>query len=188
VLGQYVPILASVDRLKEAASAGDVGAMLAEWAVVVPVGLGVVVGIAGLSNLIKWLLHHKERPTLGVLLGLLVGSVLGLYPFQRTAEVMPGDELSGMRVVDIVDVEGEPMARVESADGGVVDLVERAEWPTAVFTPSLGQVAASLGLGVLGLGITLGIAHFGRVKDDEEAESAADAAGGGRGGKAAVDR
>jgi hypothetical protein len=49
---------------------------------VLPVGLGLVAGIAALSNLLEWFLQRHRRPTLGLLLGLLLGSVLGLYPFK----------------------------------------------------------------------------------------------------------
>jgi len=75
VLGQYQTILGAVDQLKhgEAAAAAHV---------LVPVGLGMAAGIAGVSNLIRWTLHRYEQATLGVLLGLLFGSVLGLWPFQ----------------------------------------------------------------------------------------------------------
>jgi putative membrane protein len=76
VLGQYETILGAVDRLK----GGDVSGSLG---VLVPVAVGVVVGIVGVSNLIRWTLHRYEQATLGVLLGLLFGSVLGIYPFQE---------------------------------------------------------------------------------------------------------
>ncbi|NNK63968.1 MAG: DUF368 domain-containing protein [Gemmatimonadetes bacterium] len=50
--------------------------------VIVPVGIGAVLGIGLLSNLLRALLERFERPSHGFLLGLLVGSVLGLWPFQ----------------------------------------------------------------------------------------------------------
>jgi len=187
VLGQYVPILASVDRLKDALTAGDPAAALAEWTVVLPVGLGVVVGIAGLSNLIKWLLHHRERPTLGLLLGLLVGSVLGLYPFQHTVPPAIGDQLKGGAVVELTtDETGEPVALIQlptpSADPAAaattpaptLDPVTRDDWPTEVFTPSFLQLAAAAALTLAGLATTLAIARLGRLKDDEEADDASD--------------
>jgi len=78
VLGQYEQILGAVDTLK----GGDVRGSLG---VLVPVTIGVLVGIVGVSNLIRWTLHRYEQATLGVLLGLLFGSVLGIYPFQEFA-------------------------------------------------------------------------------------------------------
>ncbi|MHC4958702.1 MAG: undecaprenyl phosphate translocase family protein [Planctomycetota bacterium] len=75
VLGQYESILNAVDLLKER----DFGAAMP---VVIPVGVGVAVGIVGISNLIRWALQNQRAVTLGFLLGLLLGSVLGIYPFQ----------------------------------------------------------------------------------------------------------
>jgi putative membrane protein len=55
-------------------------------AIIIPVGIGVVVGIVGLAHLLKILLHRHERVTLGVLLGILLGSVAGLWPFGKAPE------------------------------------------------------------------------------------------------------
>jgi len=64
-----------------------VSAVREDWraslAVLVPVGFGVVLGIGVLSNVLKHLLVRYERGTHCVLLGLLFGSVLGLWPFQE---------------------------------------------------------------------------------------------------------
>jgi hypothetical protein len=51
--------------------------------IAVPVGIGVVAGVVGLSNLLKVLLRRYHRVTVGVLLGILLGSVLGLWPFDQ---------------------------------------------------------------------------------------------------------
>ena len=79
VLGQYETILGAVDQCKHG-KFGDAAP------VVLPVAIGVVVGIAGVSNLMRWALKHCEKATLGVLLGLLLGSVLGIWPFQEAVE------------------------------------------------------------------------------------------------------
>ena len=75
VLDQYDRVVGAVSSLKDR-----------DWSalkVLVPVGIGVVIGIVGLSNLLKLLLHRYEQATLGFLLGMLLGSVLGLWPFDR---------------------------------------------------------------------------------------------------------
>jgi putative membrane protein len=79
VLGQYETILGAVDQCKH----GEFGEA---WPVMLPVAIGVVIGIAGVSNLMRWALTHREKATLGVLLGLLLGSVLGIWPFQEAVE------------------------------------------------------------------------------------------------------
>ncbi len=144
VLGQYVPILASIDRCKEAVSARDFGALLAEWEVVVPVGLGVLVGIVGVSNLVKFMLRKFEGLTLGVLLGLLLGSVLGLWPFQRGVPPEIGSVFKGQTVTEELS-----------------QLIAAEDWPLEFFAPTPGQIAGALALIALGLATTLAIAKLG---------------------------
>lgn len=158
VLGLYVPILTGVDHVKHALKALDVGAMVEPTiGVVAPVGVGVVVGIVLVSNAIKWLLDHQRQLTLGVLLGLLVGAVVGLYPFQEgrvpaIGEIVKGREVTVERLADL----------------------DRDDYPVEWFTPTPMQVGGSLGLIALGIGITGAVAWLGR-KDDEAAPPAEEA-------------
>jgi hypothetical protein len=69
VIGQYDHVLAAVDDRN--------------LRVIAPVGIGAVVGIIGLSNILKFLLHRYHQPTVGLLLGILLGSVVGLWPFGK---------------------------------------------------------------------------------------------------------
>jgi len=85
VLGQYERILGAVDQCKRGLG-GDLGLIREAAQVVLPVGLGVIAGIVLVSNLVRWTLEHCEKATLGVLLGLLFGSVLGIWPFQAVVE------------------------------------------------------------------------------------------------------
>lgn len=156
VLGAYVPILSGIDAFKEALKAADAGALTSPLlGVVIPVGVGVVVGIVGVSNALRWLLDRYRSATLGVLLGLLVGAVVGLYPFQAGVEPQVGDVVKGR-----VQTE-ETLAELDAED-----------WPTAVFTPSAGQIGGSLGLILLGLGITLGIRRLSANDDSSEPQKA----------------
>ena len=75
VMNQYDRVLGAVDDLRQG--------IWSAWSIIVPVGIGAVIGIVGLSNLLKVLLRRYEKATLGFLLGLLLGSVLGLWPFGR---------------------------------------------------------------------------------------------------------
>lgn len=84
IMGLYLPIIAGVSSFKDALRGGDFGAVMSIGLTIgLPVGLGIVVGLVGFSSLLKFLLDRYHRPTLGFLLGLLVGSVIGLYPFQQ---------------------------------------------------------------------------------------------------------
>lgn len=160
LLGQYEPILGSIDLLKQGliGEAGfDLGKILVAMEVVVPVGIGVVLGIVGVSNALKWLLDRYEKPTLGVLLGLLLGAVVGLYPFQEPVPPGPGFEHRGM-----------PVPIEELAAVAVED------WPLERFRPDASQLGASLAALLAGLLLTFVIARLGEEGEDP-GEPAADA-------------
>jgi len=145
VLGVYVPILAGIDAVKVGLKAGDFGALQAPLIdVVIPVGLGVVIGVVAVSNVLKWLLSKFELPTLGSLLGLLVGAVVGLWPFQQGVAPEIGSTFKGQ----VVTAASLPTLKAE-------------DFPTAFFTPSIAQIAGALGLVVVGYAITMGVARIG---------------------------
>ncbi len=155
LLGQYEPILGTIDQIKrgllgDAASGApaDFALVLDALWVVVPLGLGVVGGVVGVSNLLRWLLERAEKATLGALLGLLLGAVVGLWPFQEGRPPVAGDVVKG-RVLT-----AETAAEVEVDD-----------WPVVRFTPTAGQVGTSGALIVAGLGATLLLGRIGREDD-----------------------
>lgn len=146
LIGQYVPILSAIDRFKQALQAGDLSAaMTPALTVMLPVGLGVVAGVVLIGNLLQWLLHRHQKPTLGALLGLLIGSTAGLWPFQVGVEPQVGDWIKGQEVT------AETIGEIEPED-----------WKVAYFTPTAGQVGASLAVVLLGFGLTVGVSRIGR--------------------------
>jgi len=153
VLGQYIVILeaigSSVDAVKERAWSDAAAGMH----VFVPVGIGVVIGVVGVSNLLKILLARFHRATLGVLLGFLVGAVVGLWPFQAPVEPALGDTFKGVVLATEDDV-----ARIVAED-------EQEDWPTVTFTPTPGQVAISLGCVLAGFLVSAGTARLGGSDD-----------------------
>lgn len=152
VLGQYVNILSAVGSFKDALSGRDLAVALEAMHVLVPVGLGVVIGVVGVSNLIKLLLARFERPTLGVLLGLLLGAVIGLWPFQQGVAPLEGAAFRGDTVVMI---DGRPAMRTTRR------IIEPKDYETSTFTPRPAQAAGAAGLVLLGFAISLGVARLG---------------------------
>ena len=148
VLGQYVTILGGIEAVVHALKARDIAAM---WepllGIVVPVGVGVVIGVVAVSNLLKVLLARHEKSTLGVLLGLLVGAVVGLWPFQHGVQPVVGAVVKG---------------RVMTAE--LIAQLSPAKYPTAVFSPDVTQIAAAIGLIGLGFLATVLIARLGTEK------------------------
>ena len=140
LLGQYVPILSAVDDAKRGLLSQPIqlDVLLASLHVVVPVGLGVVAGVVGVSNLLRFLLSHFEKPTLGLLLGLLLGAIPGLWPFQRGVPPQPGDVLRGVALS-----QGEAAA------------IPAEDWPIETFRPTAGGAGAASLLLLGGLSMTL---------------------------------
>jgi len=159
LLGVYVPVLRGIDALTEALRAGDMDAATEPiLTVVLPIAIGVVVGVVAVSNGLRWLLARCEKATLGALMGLLVGAVVGLWPFQAD---VPLDE------VDLI--KGQPVrsageALVYEATGEAVDPADypaQPRWPASV-----GETAGSLGLIAAGFAFTAVVARLGR--EDEK--------------------
>lgn len=156
LLGLYEPIIGAIKDTVHALKDADVGAVIDQLGVVIPVGIGVLLGVALVSNALRWVLHHHERVTLGVLLGLIIAAPLGLYPFR--VGVMPeiGDTIKGEAVTQ------ENLEEMRAADNA-------KDWDQRVFTPSPIQVGGSVGLIALGFGATLGIARLGNRPDQGDA-------------------
>ena len=151
VIGAYVPILSGIDAFRAGLSAGDNAAVMqAVVEVLLPVGLGVVVGVAAVSNLLRFALKRFEKLTLGVLIGLLLGAVVGLWPFRAPVEPIPGDVHRGqmLNTAKIAELEVE-------------------DWPTRPFDPSAAQAGAALVFILFGFGVTTLVDRVGRISDGD---------------------
>jgi len=149
VIGAYVPILSGIDALKTGLAAGDTAVVMeAAMGVVLPVGLGVIIGVAAVSNLLRIALERFEKLTLGVLIGLLLGAVIGLWPFREPVEPIPGDVHRGQVV-----------------DTAMIAELEAEDWPTRAFDPSGGQVMVALVFVLVGFGVTTLVDRVGRGSD-----------------------
>jgi putative membrane protein len=147
LMGQYVPVLAAIERFKTALTGSggpDVQAAFAAGLALVPLAAGVAIGVTAVSNAVKWALARFRQVTLGFLLGLLLGAVLGLWPFQRSVVPLPGSTVKGQVVT------AENLLSIPTED-----------WPLERFAPTAGQVAGSLALVVAGFGATLLIGLLG---------------------------
>lgn len=152
ILGQYLVVLGAVEGMKEVLQDGG------DWAeplsVIIPVGIGAVVGVVGVSNAVKWFLEHAKKVTLGVLMGLLIGAVLGLWPFMAPQQPVVGDIIRGKVVT------------AEKLDSGDI---KPEHWRTELFGPSAGQLASSVALILVGFACSVGIGLLGG--EDEESQT-----------------
>ncbi len=151
LLGQYAVILGAVDQVKIGllgdSSAGvqaDLIVAVEALDVVIPLGIGVVLGVVAASNLLRWLLKDHEKPTLGALLGLLLGAVVGLWPFRQGVLPAAGDLVNGVALT--------------TAD---ILRLDPADWPVEFFEPGVGQVLGAVALVGAGLAAPLLIDRLG---------------------------
>lgn len=163
-------IFGAYDLVLGAVSARELRAdFLGSLGVLVPVAIGAAIGIGLLSNLLKALLARFPAPSHAALLGLLLGSVAVLMPYQEPLHPELVDKSTRRAVQSLV--EGEELAAVNARLRLEIDEKTAEEWrlryagrsagalkelagQNESFTPSLGQVAASLGLVALGLLLT----------------------------------
>jgi len=150
VLGQYVAILAAISAAKDGALARDWAAIGDALHIIIPVGLGVVAGIVGVSNIIKILLDRFPKATLGFLLGLLIGAVFGLWPFRGLPEEasLVGEVIKGVRIESVEQVQSIP----------------KEDWPVAAFTPGVVHIAGALTLIAAGFVASYGVSRLGKEK------------------------
>lgn len=147
VLGQYLTILGAIDQAKTAllqAGGPRWDLVFDSMHVFVPVGLGILIGAAAVSNAIRRLLVRQRSLTLGLLLGLLLGAFLGLWPFQAGVAPKPGDVVKGQVMTP------ERIAALEPED-----------YPLQLFDPSAGRIGVSLALIAAGFAVTQGVARVG---------------------------
>ena len=86
VLGRYETILAAISLGKDYVTTwGGEDQALEFLRVLIPVSVGALSSLILASNLLKWMLNRHPQPTVGLLLGILVGSIVGLWPFPQAA-------------------------------------------------------------------------------------------------------
>ena len=137
ILGQYESILGTIEQLR-------LGMLVDTLPVLIPLGIGIGVGVVGVSNLLRWLLQRFEKATLGALLGLLLGAVVGLWPFQESRAPI---------VAETVEE-----TRLDQENGAAPD---RDDWPLIRFEPTGGQLGKSAALIAIGFGTTVMIGRLG---------------------------
>lgn len=118
ILDQYDRVIGAVADLKDR----NIKALR----IIAPVGIGAVIGIVGLSNLLKFLLRKHKDATLGVLLGMLLGSVLGLWPFDRTPPHKALERCTEIQLVEYAEVAGlEGVADHEGVEARATYIIEK---------------------------------------------------------------
>lgn len=161
LMGAYVPVLAAIDRFKESLAPGGahgfaISESISAGLALAPVAIGVAAGVAIVSNALRWAMARLRQPTLGALMGLLLGAVLGLWPFQQGRAPVVGEVVHGRALTP------ESLAALP-----------RDDWPLAFFRPAAWQVAAALAMALAGLALTIAIDRVSQRLERRRSEAPA---------------
>ncbi len=77
LLGLYHPITDLIKGLPKGQVTVDGLVIVAAF------GLGCLIGLLAFSRLLRWLLAHQHDPTMALLVGLMLGSLYKIWPFQQ---------------------------------------------------------------------------------------------------------
>ncbi len=185
ISGSYVLVLCGlyevvIGALRPASLSDDLGASVA---ILLPFGVGVLAGVALFSNAIRSALERAPRVTHAALLGLLVGSVLGLWPFQEPEHPFLVHDRGRQAVVDLLGgaptslvndqhaltlTEGEAANLEATFAGETAEGLEGLARQYVRFSPSTAEVLKALGLLLFGFLFTSRLGRRGAA-DGEKA-------------------
>lgn len=129
LLGQYVPVLGAIDAFKDAVAAGNASAMLDAFLTLLPVAIGVAIGLGGVSIALRHLMARYPKFIFGVLLGIIVGALIGLWPFGRYVPPEIGELVKGVIITE--------------ANRATIPM---DDWRVAFYAPTLTEVGIALAL------------------------------------------
>ncbi len=81
LLGLYESVVGSVHRITSCSASAE------DWQLMILFAVGAAGGLLGFVKLLRWLLHHHKGVTMATLLGLMLGSLRGLWPLGYGATV-----------------------------------------------------------------------------------------------------
>lgn len=145
VLGQYRPIVDAVAAAVDIARAGAWDTAGPVLHVLVPVAVGVVAGVAVVSNLVRLLLATRRRATLGFLLGLLLGAGIGLWPFTEPVRPRVGDIVRGQAILS----------------PAMAEKIDPADYRRERTLPSAGRAGGAALLVLAGFGASWSVSRLG---------------------------
>jgi putative membrane protein len=79
ILGYYNPIIRTINNFIKALSPFDTDALLSGAGILIPFGIGIVVGIYAIAKMIEFLLAKFEKKTYYSILGLVMASPVAIY-------------------------------------------------------------------------------------------------------------
>jgi putative membrane protein len=96
ILGYYNTIIDTINAFINALKSFDIGAMLNTFVVLVPFGIGVVVGVVAVAKLIEFLLKRFPLVTYWAIIGLIAASPFAILIMMEVATVGVVEVITGI--------------------------------------------------------------------------------------------
>lgn len=96
ILGYYTSIIGLINDLMEALVTLDIKSLLMIAGILIPFGIGVLIGIFGVAKIIEYLMKHHERATYCAILGLVTASPFPVFMNAGIEKVELGMVLAGI--------------------------------------------------------------------------------------------
>lgn len=111
LMGNYELLLSSVNEMIASISpalSGDFTQMWDALMIIIPVGIGVVVGLLAFSHLLSWIYKKFKNQTIGLLTGFILGSLGVIWPwknsFDKNDSLIPTNKFGELLVAEDVKV------------------------------------------------------------------------------------
>ncbi len=96
VLGYYSPIIETINRFMEDLSAWNTAGLLEDCGILLPFGLGIVVGIFGIAKLLELVFQKWERIAYWAILGLIFASPIAIFTLNELGTVSVPEGIVGI--------------------------------------------------------------------------------------------
>ena len=92
ILGAYQTILNLINIAIKSLISFDLNILIPTCTRLVIFGLGILIGLRVFSSILKWLLDNENDKTMSVLIGLMIGGIYKIWPWQEVFQVAIGDQ------------------------------------------------------------------------------------------------
>ena len=92
ILGAYQTILNLIKIAIKSLISFDLNILIPACTRLFIFGLGILIGLRVFSSILKWLLDNENDKTMSVLIGLMIGGIYKIWPWQEVFQVAIGDQ------------------------------------------------------------------------------------------------
>ena len=92
ILGAYETVLNLIKMAIKNLISFDLNILIPTCTRLVIFGLGILIGLRVFSSILKWLLDNENDKTMSILIGLMIGGIHKLWPWQEVYNVTIGDQ------------------------------------------------------------------------------------------------